>query len=136
VPDALYLDTSAVLRASLEAGTTPEIEGRIDSAEGLVTSRLSLVESARALLRLRLLRQLPEARIVEAERQIQIIFRRCDVWELTEPVCELASRVAPDKNLRTLDALHLATFLLAGRRIEGLQMLTADRRLEEAAGEG
>ena len=33
-----------------------------------------------------------------------------------------------------LDALHLATFVLARRRIEGLELLTADRRLEDAAG--
>ena len=42
--------------------------------------------------------------------------------------------VAPDRALRTLDALHLATFLLARRRIEGLELLTADERLEDAAG--
>jgi hypothetical protein len=35
--------------------------------------------------------------------------------------------------LRTLDALHLATFLLARARIEGLELLTADQRLEDAA---
>jgi hypothetical protein len=35
--------------------------------------------------------------------------------------------------LRTLDALHLATFLMARGRIEALELLTADHRLEEAA---
>jgi hypothetical protein len=35
--------------------------------------------------------------------------------------------------LRTLDALHLATFLMARVRIEGLELLTADKRLEQAA---
>jgi hypothetical protein len=39
----------------------------------------------------------------------------------------------PDKALRTLDALHLATFLIARGRIEGLQVRTADQRLEDAA---
>jgi hypothetical protein len=41
--------------------------------------------------------------------------------------------LAPDQALRTLDALHLATFILARRRIEGLDLLTADRRLQGAA---
>jgi hypothetical protein len=41
--------------------------------------------------------------------------------------------VAPETALRTLDSLHLATFLLARRRIEGLELLTADERLEDAA---
>jgi hypothetical protein len=34
--------------------------------------------------------------------------------------------------LRTLDALHLATFLLARERIEGLELVTVDERLQAA----
>jgi hypothetical protein len=49
VSTCLSLDTSAVLRAILENGITPEIEARIATAPALVTSRLSLVESSRAL---------------------------------------------------------------------------------------
>jgi uncharacterized protein with PIN domain len=45
----LYLDTSAVLRTILENGTSPEVEVRIAAARALITSRLSLVESSRAL---------------------------------------------------------------------------------------
>jgi hypothetical protein len=52
---------------------------------------------------------------------------------MTPGVCNLASLLAPDKPPRTLDALHLARFLMARTRIEGLELLTADRRLEEAA---
>jgi predicted nucleic acid-binding protein len=45
----------------------------------------------------------------------------------------LACQVAPGRPLRALDALHLATFLLARRRIAGLELLTVDERLREAA---
>ena len=41
-------------------------------------------------------------------------------------------KVAPTKALRTLDALHLATFLIARRRLEGITFLTADERLRRA----
>lgn len=58
---ALYLDTSAVLRATLEAGLSPEVEARIGTAVVLVTSRLALVESARAFLRARQKLNLSEA---------------------------------------------------------------------------
>ncbi len=52
-------------------------------------------------------------------------------------MCELAERVAPAEPLRTLDALHCATFLHARRRFEGLELLTADERLRAAtAGTG
>jgi predicted nucleic acid-binding protein len=62
-----------------------------------------------------------------------VLWRRCELWELSPAVCDLASLLAPDKMLRTLDALHLATFLMARRRIEGPELLTADKRLEDAA---
>ena len=58
---AIYLDSSVALRSTLEQGTTPEIERRIAGAPVLVTSRLSLVESARALLRVRLQGGCPRA---------------------------------------------------------------------------
>jgi predicted nucleic acid-binding protein len=132
-PSALYLDSSAVLPAVLETGTTPDIERRIGAAEVLITSRLSLVETARSLLRLRQLGVVPEDRLADAARELELLWSRCEVWELTASVCDLAAHVAPLKPLRTLDALHLATYLLARRHLAGLSLLTADRRLQEAA---
>ncbi|MGH6886741.1 MAG: type II toxin-antitoxin system VapC family toxin, partial [Geminicoccales bacterium] len=124
---ALYLDTSVALRATLEQGTTPEVETRIGAASVLVTSRLSLVESARALLRVRTQGGVPESRLADARRELDALWHRCELWELSPAVCDLASLLAPDKVLRTLDALHLATFVMARRRIEGLELLTADK---------
>jgi len=134
VATGLDLDTSAVLRAVLETGTTPEVEARIRRAGVLITSRLSLVESARALHRLRLSGQVSEARLADAERATAAVWARCELWELTPTVCEAARHVAPSRLLRALDALHLATFVLARRRIAGLELLTVDERLQEAAG--
>src|SRR5262249_62259643 len=74
-----------------------------------------------------------EQRLAEAEGEVEAIWARCEVWELTRAVCELARTVAPSKPLRTLDALHLATFVLARRRIDGLELLTVEERLREAA---
>jgi predicted nucleic acid-binding protein len=130
---ALYLDTSAVLRALVETGRTPEIEDRIRTATFLVTSRLTVVEAARVLLRLRQLSRVPEEDLADAAREVDELWARCDLWELTPAVCDIAAHVAPAKPLRTLDALHLATYLLARRSIANLELLTADKRLREAA---
>jgi predicted nucleic acid-binding protein len=129
---SLYLDTSAVLRAVLENGTSPEVEEAIATAPALITSRLSLVESSRALHRLRLLGQVSEAKLADAQRTISAVWARCELWELTPSVCERARQVAPGKLLRTLDALHLATFVLAREKIENLQLVTVDERLQAA----
>lgn len=130
----LYLDTSAVLRAILENGTSPEVEARIAAAPALVTSRLSLVESSRALHRLRQLGQVGEAKLADAQREVSAVWARCELWEVTPSVCETARQVTPGKSLRTLDALHLATFVLAREKIAGLELLTVDDRLQEAVG--
>jgi predicted nucleic acid-binding protein len=133
VAGALYLDTSVVLKAVLEGGTTPEIEEHIRSADVLLTSRLSLVEAARALLRLRQSGEVAEERLADVGREIEALWSRCYVWELTSSVCDLAAQVVPLRPLRALDVLHLATYLLARRRIDDLSLLTTDARLEAAA---
>lgn len=130
---ALYLDSSAILRPVLEHGLSPEVERRIGEAEILITSRLSLIETARAFLRVRLLGERPEAIVADAEREVRALWRHCEIWELSREVCGLAELVAPKTVLRSLDALHLATFVLARREIEDLQLLTTDDRLREAA---
>ena len=128
----LYLDTSAVLRAILESGASPDLEARIARAPVLITSRLSLVESSRALHRLRQLGQISETKLADADRELNAVWARCELWELTASVCERARQVAPAKSLRTLDALHLATFVMARERIEDLELVTADQRLRSA----
>ncbi len=133
MPVGLYLDTSAVLRAVLEAGTSTPVEDQIGAARVLVTSRLSLVETARALHRLRLRADVSELRLVDAERELAAVWARCELWEISPSVCETACHVAPGKPLRALDAIHLATFILARRRIDGLELLTVDERLRAAA---
>ena len=128
----LYLDTSAVLRAILESGASPDLEARIARAPVLITSRLSLVESSRALHRLRQLGQISETKLADADRELNAVWARCELWELTASVCERARQVAPAKSLRTLDALHLATFAMARERIGDLELVTADQRLRSA----
>ena len=131
--DVVYLDTSAVLRAVLESGVSPDIERALGSARWLITSRLALVESSRALLRLRA-QGLPETSIADAAREIDSIWARCALWEMTAAICDHAALVAPLRSLRTLDAIHLATYLQARRQLGDVTLITADQRLEEATG--
>ena len=134
VPASLYLDTSAVLRAIVEEGSSPEVEARLRDAPVLVTSRLSEVEASRVLHRLRQTARVPEVKLANAEREIAELWARCELWELTPAVCEMARNVAPGRPLRALDALHLATFVLARQKLGDLELLTVDDRLREAAG--
>ena len=131
----VYLPPSGYVRrfaCILKSGTRPDLEARIAGAPALITSRLSLVESSRALHRLRQLGQIGETKLADAERELNAVWAGCELWELRASVCERARQVAPAKSLRTLDALHLATFVLARERIGDLQLVTADQRLRSA----
>ena len=48
-------------------------------------------------------------------------------------IYERAGDLTEEHGLRGFDALHLATFVTARRQIEGLELLTADEHLREAA---
>ena len=71
--------------------------------------------------------------LADAGRALDALWARCEIWELTPAVCDLAAQVAPGRVLCTLDALHVATFLLARRRLGEVDLLTADRRVADAA---
>jgi len=128
---ALYLDTSVALRVVLESST--DQQSQIDAAATLITSRLSLVEAGRSLIRLRVMAQASEEQLADAARELDDLWGRCHIWEITTQVCDTAIQVAPSKALRSLDAIHLATYILARRQLEGLELLTADHRLADAA---
>jgi predicted nucleic acid-binding protein len=128
----LYLDSSMVLRAVLERGVAPAIGLRVAEAGHLVTSRLSLVETARAFGRLRQ-DGVAESLLADAAHEADELWSRCAVWELTAEICELAAVLAARHPHRTVDALHLATFLTARRKLGDVALLTADPRLEAAA---
>lgn len=133
---ALYLDTSVILQAVLEQGLDPDTARRMEAAEAIVVSRLVLVESARALHRLRAGGEIPEPSLADAGRQLDALFAHCTIWELTPEVCDLAAALAPGSPIRALDALHLATWLVARRRLGDVELLTVDRRMKQAAGLG
>ena len=131
---SLYLDTSVVLAAVLEQGVPQELAERIASARRLMTSRLSLVETRRAFLRLRLDGSLGERAPADAAREADALWARCHIWEPTPSICRSAATLAPHHRLRTLDALHLATWLEARRCLDDVELVTNDRRLYDAAG--
>lgn len=71
------------------------MERAIAAAGILLTSRLSLVEAARALMRLRITGRAADVQLADAGRQLDALWARCEIWEMTSLVRETASQVAP-----------------------------------------
>ena len=96
MPRAIYIETSALLRAILEKGTSAEVEKQILEAQILVTSRLSIVECARALLRAGKTDRFSEGVLADQERQLSAFWQQCEVWEVSARVCDLAQAGSTD----------------------------------------
>jgi predicted nucleic acid-binding protein len=114
-----YIDTSALLRLVLrEPGALDELR-RYD---GLVSSELIVVESARTIDRLRLQGSLTTEEAAARLRSVNEWFEAIDLVLLRTPVLSRASEPMP-MPLGTLDALHLATALIWRDRIGPLPLM-------------
>jgi predicted nucleic acid-binding protein len=125
-----YIDTSALLRIVLrEPGALDDVR----AYDGLVSSELTAVESARTLDRLRNQGALT---VDEAADRIGVVnewLEAVDLVLLRAPVLSRASEPMPVP-VGTLDAIHLATALVWRDRVGPLpQMVTHDAALGAAA---
>lgn len=127
---SLYAESSAVLAWLLGESGSSEVVRRINEADTVVTSVLTLLEIERAMIRAERQSVLSPA---ECQKLRGIFARAAGSWilmEVSEAVRAGAGRVFPVEPVRTLDALHLATALLFMQAFPDLQMLTFDQRVE------
>ncbi|HEX7146164.1 MAG TPA: type II toxin-antitoxin system VapC family toxin [Actinomycetota bacterium] len=119
----IYLDTSAFVKLIRNERETSALQAFLRERPGapLVSSALLVVETRRAILR-----QAPD-QLARAD----LLLTRIDQVDITRAVLEAASRL-PDPELRSLDAIHLATALQLDQDLEAL--VTYDSRLAAAAG--
>jgi predicted nucleic acid-binding protein len=120
--DALYLDSSAIVKlvvAEDESRALFEFMGRYRDR---ISSALARVEVHRALRR---------ARATTGEmRRAERVLARIALLRIDDPILAVASRLSPS-DLRSLDAIHVATALSVGDAVAG--MVTYDERLARAA---
>ncbi len=126
---ALYLETSALLRIMLSQADSTELVARVRASKRLITSRLTRVEAERAFLRLSVDEPEVAKKLTDLERDLNQLWARIDFIEMDEKVCELAGRLSPRSRIRSLDAIHLATFHLLRQKDESIEMLTCDDRI-------
>lgn len=124
-----YVDTSALLRVILREPDALELR----TYDGLVSSELLAVESARTIDRLRSLGALSVDEAAARMRAINEWLEAIDLVLLRPAVLSRASEPMP-MSIGTLDAIHLATALLWRDRISLLpEMATHDAALGAAA---
>jgi predicted nucleic acid-binding protein len=123
-----YVETSALLRVLLDgdAGLQPEISG-----EGLVTSALTFVEAAWAIVHARRERRLDPRAAREAERQLASFERGCDIVAMDDEVLRRAREEFPVEPVRSLDAIHLASLRVLDDGLGGVEVVSCDDRVRQ-----
>jgi predicted nucleic acid-binding protein len=135
VSAVVFLETSALLRLLLGEPGGDEVRRKLASAGRILASRLLRVESERALLRAVIEEPTLQASLPSLGRELRAVWPNVDMLEMTREICESAGRIAPGSRLRTLDAIHLATFNRVKEIAPEATMLTFDQRLLEALGD-
>ncbi|MGH2529438.1 MAG: type II toxin-antitoxin system VapC family toxin [Actinomycetota bacterium] len=118
----LYLVSSAIVKLVVREPETSALVGILRSDPETVSSVLARVEVLRAVRR-------AGARRAVADRALSIL-RRVALVRLEEGIVSTASNLR-SLELRTLDAIHLATALSLGPALGGF--VTYDARLASAA---
>lgn len=117
---AIYLDSSAIVKLAVEEPESTALRRYLRRRKPLVSSALARAEVARALL------PIGEAAVGRGHD----VLNRLELIRINDRVLNAAGALLPEE-LRTLDAIHLATAHQLGRDLQ--QLITYDDRLRAAA---
>ena len=121
MPPYAYVDTSALVKLVVEEPETPALHADIANRAGLLCSAIGATELMRACRRAMTRRQL--GRVAEVLDAVFLI-------DVTPAILSAAAELSPPE-VRTLDAIHLATVLSLDAR--DVEVITYDDRLARAA---
>ena len=101
-------------------------------AELVLSSTLTLVECDRVLIRAVAASGLEEAVAAERRARLRSAVEHWILFDLDPDIVDRARRPFPKEPVRTLDAIHLATAVLAQSLVPDLELLSLDDRLRGA----
>lgn len=125
----IYAESSAVLAWLLGETRGEVVRQVLAGAEVVFASELTLVECRRALHRAVALAAMPEADGAALGARLAEAARHWVLLALDAPVLERAGRPFPVEPIRPLDALHLASALVARGAVPDVALLTLDERV-------
>jgi len=128
----VYAESSAVLAWLLGDDPGDAVRGVLVGADVVITSDLTLVECDRVLIRATALGELPEAEAADRRARLAAAAAQWHVLKLGAEIVERARRPFPGEPIRTLDAIHLASALMARSVSAGLDLLSLDRRIRSS----
>jgi predicted nucleic acid-binding protein len=119
----LYFDSSALVKLVVLEPETPALLSLLESRAAVVSSAIAQVEVLRSVRR--------AGGSPEARTRARDVLSRVVLFAVDDPILEAAAALEP-ADVRSLNAIHLATALALGRDADGF--VCYDGRLNEAAG--
>ena len=128
----LYAESSAVLGWLMDESSAPDVRRSLAAAEVIVASDLTLIECDRVILRAAALGELTEAEAADRRAHLTTAASHWQILRMAPEIVERARQPFPGEPIRTLDAIHLASALVARTAIVGLILLSLDDRVRKA----
>lgn len=116
----IYLDSSALVKLAIAEPESRALRRSLQRQRPRVTSALARTEVARATM----------AFGSDAVARGEAVLRRIEIIRINDRILRLAGSLEPSE-LRSLDAIHLATAQLIGSDLKWI--VTYDERMAEAA---
>ncbi len=113
--------------------TAPAVRRLLGEAAIIVASDLTLIECDRVLLRALALKELTEAQAADRRAHLIAAAAHWQVLRIAAEIVDRARQPFPGDPIRTLDAIHLASLLVARSAVAGLRLLSLDERVRQAA---
>jgi hypothetical protein len=129
----LYAESSAVLGWLLDESSAGDVRRSLAAAEIIVASDLTLIECDRVILRAAALAELTEAEAADRRAHLTAAASHWQILRIAPEIVERARQPFPGEPIRTLDAIHLASVLVARTAIAGLRLLSLADRVRKAA---
>jgi predicted nucleic acid-binding protein len=112
----LYLDTSSLVKLYVDEVGSGDVQRLVELAEIVTTSAVAYPEARAAFARRRRERSLTPAAFRRAKGAFEVDWPRVLSLNVSGPLARSAGDLAERHRLRGFDALHLASYLLRGRR--------------------
>ncbi len=129
----LYAESSAVLAWLLDQPQGGAAAAALAAAHLVIASDVTLIECDRVIVRAVALGELDERDALERQARLSTVSAGWTLLGLDDEIAERARRPFPIEPIRTLDAIHIASALLARKAVPDLTMLSLDGRVREVA---
>ncbi len=126
-----FFDTSALVKRHIQESGSKLIDRTFDEADEILVSAVTRIEAISAFRRLMSEKYISEADYKKLKSELDEDFKDFTILPVSQKTLNKAYQIVDTEDLRTLDAIQLATVIIASKNID--QLVAADQRLLFAA---